>query len=248
MRERPWSPARGRPNARGAKPQACGHVANKRQRETCETRTWRVRGAAPALRLPHLCCALLPFCAAQPCRKGFAFCLLRTSTNPSVGLSSSEDAVSEAYRSNRVICVNKTGGTPCWAFFALFLSGRASSRRTSLRLDCQRGSSVAAVPACGRNSPQRAGSAVRSLRTGREARRGLSRPKRGGGSFDVQRAETKWCRSLSALITEQQESIRAAAFLTLQRFFALQVMCFWTAVDLQLSASIPGCGLECISH
>lgn len=30
-------------------------------------------------------------------------------------------------------------------------------------------------------------------------------------------------------------------------FFALQVLCFWTVVDLQLSASNPGCGLECVS-
>lgn len=37
-----------------------------------------------------------------------------------------------------------------------------------------------------------------------------------GGSWDVQRAEAKWCCSLCVLISEQQESIHVMPFLTPQ--------------------------------
>lgn len=194
------------------------------------------------LLLLYLCCVLVPCINIQTSRKGFAFYLLQMSTKPSIGLSGLEDAVWQStHRSSlpgRGVCIKQGGGIfvnktiakalLCDLLFAFSLARQRYliQEEDLLHSDFHYGSSFAAVVrcqcavevvlngVCQEHCPQ---PLYRRVSTSWPSELGgLNQPKRGGGSFDVQRTETKWCCSLRALIIEQQESIRVAAFFALQ--------------------------------
>lgn len=89
--------------------------------------TWRTSGSVKYVRpsvcieppqclqlllLLYLCRVLVPFITVQLSRKGFAFHLLQVSTKPSVGLSSSEDAVWQSTHHSflpQERCMHQTG-------------------------------------------------------------------------------------------------------------------------------------------